>query len=871
MNFEKLTPMMKQYIEIKEKHQDCILFFRLGDFYEMFFEDAVDASNLLEIVLTGKSCGLEEKVPMCGVPFHSAESYIQKLIKNGRKVAICEQIEDPKSTKNIVGRDVVRIITPSTNFSDELNSGNGNLFSINLTQSGKVMFSFCDIISGIVKYGNCNQDEILDIIRKNNVCEIIFFGEYLNLEEDIKLDFRNFLDLNNILLSINPNIVREDIINGPIFENIKKISTIDDDIESILNLLSYISYTQKYAPTNIYNISSYHESGYVKIDINTRRNLELIENSTTRLKKNTLFDVLDYTKTSMGSRKLKSWIEQPLQNVSEIEFRFSVIESFNKEHINRDELIQSLKGIYDVDRIIAKLTYESITPRDVSHLRKSFKKLPELKNVIKKFDSIKIRNLEFDDLSDIYLKISSCIIEDPGSISKGDIVICEGYSKELDEYVSLQNNSAKILLDIEQEEREKTGIKNLKVKYNKVFGYYIEISNSNLKEFIPPVDYIRKQTLSNGERYINDRLKNIEIKILSSQHKILVLQQEIFTDLKKEIKEDMKRIQETFKKISVIDCLLSLSLASIKNNYTKPKINTEGIYEICDGRHPILETIIDDYSYIPNDTNINSDTPISIITGPNMGGKSTYMRQVALITIMAHIGCFVPAKKANINLIDAVYSRVGAADDLTQGQSTFMVEMDEVSYILKNATKSSLVILDEVGRGTSTYDGMSIAYGIIKYISENIKAATLFSTHYHEITDMEFELKNVKNYSVLVEEINDRVLFLRKVVKGRADKSYGIHVAEMAKLPKEIIEIAKNKLNSLEFNSKMEKVVSEEYQQLSLETISNIASEKCNDVISIKEKIIIDKIKMLNIDILTPIEALLELNKIKNSLLSEEE
>lgn len=869
MDFEKLTPMMKQYLDIKEGYKDCILFFRLGDFYEMFFDDAIEATKILEIVLTGKSCGLEERVPMCGIPYHSAESYIQKLIKNGKKVAICEQTEDPKATKSIVQRNVIRIVTPSTNFDDESGNGSGNLFSINNNDNGNLSFTVGDVIQGSLRYGTCTQNELTDIIRKNDPCEILFFGNWEMIQSDISKQIENFIKLNQLVFSINPTVDINSIAYSSIYNQVKTTSSNKHEVESILNLLGYISYTQKYIPENIYQLKSYFESDYLKLDFNTVKNLELLENTTTRSKKNTLFDILDNTKTSMGSRRLKSWITQPLKNIDAIELRLSIVENLNKDHMNRDELAYGLRGIYDVDRIIAKLTYESATPRDLSLLRRSFEKLPHIQKIIRQFNSEEIQSFDFDNLEDIYMKISKCIVEEPGVISKGDIVICNGYSAELDEYISLQSNSTNILLDIEREEREKTGIRNLKVKYNKVFGYYIEISNSNLKDFVPPPDYIRKQTLSNGERYINDKLKVIESKILSSQQKILTLQQNIFIELKTAIKKDTKRILETFNNIAILDSFLSLSLCSLKNNYTKPIINNSGSINIIDGRHPILEKIIDDYSYVPNDTKITKEKSIIIITGPNMGGKSTYMRQVALITIMAHIGCFVPAKSATINLTDAVYCRVGAADDLSQGQSTFMMEMDEVSYIVKNATKMSLIILDEVGRGTSTFDGMSIAYGIIRYISEKIKAPTLFSTHYHEITDLEQSIKNIKNCSVAVQEIDDKVVFLRKLVTGRADKSYGIHVAEMAKLPNKIIELAKEKLKQLEStdltNIKTDTI--SDYQQL---TLNVVTEQKANNISSI-EKNILAKLKSININMLTPVEALIELNKIKNALANEEE
>lgn len=869
---ENLTPMMKQYFEVKNRYPDSILFFRLGDFYEMFFDDALIAARILDITITGKSCGLEERAPMCGVPFHSAEGYIQKLILAGKKVAICEQIEDPKATKGLVKRDVIRVVTPGTNYEDNQVEAykNSYLLGIEIQNFPETSISFTDISTGEFNTLNLYISEILEFVKGIGPKEVIIgpgFKEYLLEESNFAKEFNSYIQSNNLIITES---AFEDESYKSFFEQ-DYISKYINNLPSINLVLGYILSTQKTASNNISQITAFDREGYMRLSPITIKNLELIENSNTGNKRNTLFDILDNTATSIGKRTLRKWIERPLNSIDKIEKRLNIVEEITKDFSSREELRELLGSIYDIERITSKISYGSINPKDIVALKNSLSLLPGIKQVIahSSFEALKTTYGEFDDLKDIYDYMDKVILEEPSISIKDGEVIKSDFNPKLEEYRYIEKNASKILQELEIAERERTGIKTLKVGYNRVFGYYIEITKSNLKDFVIPQDYIRKQTISNSERFISENLKEIEEKILNARQKIYEIQSEIFNEFKDYLKTMVVRLLSTAKIIGLIDAHMSLGISGIKHKLVRPQLNTKGKFLIVDGRHPVIENIIGYENYVPNDCNLNSKSNIQIITGPNMGGKSTYMRQSALIAIMAHVGSFIPASSADISIIDAVYTRVGAADDLSQGQSTFMMEMTEVSDILKSATSNSLIILDEVGRGTSTFDGLSIAWAIVKYISENTKALTLFSTHYHEITELEDSISNVKNFYVAVDEKQGKITFLRKVLPGKIDKSYGIHVAEIAGLPQDIIDGANLKLKELETKSiKLEtkyvvekKVEKKQVKEKELkETLSQISFE------DIVQKDVLEKIKTLDLNTMTPIQALNYLDELKKSI-----
>lgn len=866
---EKLTPMMRQYLEIKEQNQDSILFFRLGDFYEMFFDDAIEAARILDITLTGKSCGLDERAPMCGVPYHSAESYIQKLIQNGKKVAICEQVEDPKLVKGIVKREVVKIVTPGTNLDDKTIESHKNIYlmACGYDEANGCSLSYVDISTGEFNSGGFEFEDIIDITAQIAPKEIIFgesFSELLSQDKKLSNQFNQYMNANMIVSSVY--VAKEAVLeNFFTREYISELSA-EKYLSSIELVLAYILDTQKIASRNISKINILKSNQYLKMDLNTRRNLELTENINTKNKRNSLFDVLDHTSTNIGKRMLRKWIEKPLIEESEINFRLDLIDELISKFELREDLKEILSKIYDIERICSKISYESIGTKEIVSLKTSIERLPILIDTVEASQCEKLKQLisGMDNLHDIYLYIDEVILDNPSlSIKDGD-VIKSSFSKELEEYRYVEANAAKILQELEMEEKEKTGIKTLKIGYNKVFGYYIEITNSNLKEFELPSDYIRKQTLSNAERFISEKLKNIEDKILTARQKIYEIQSEIYSEFKKELYKNVNRIQSTADKIGELDAALSLSLAAVKGNMVRPVYNRDRIMEIKNSRHPVVEKILGEEYFVPNDIYSDEESRIHIITGPNMGGKSTYMRQIAIVSIMAHIGSFVPASYANIPILDAVYTRVGASDDLSQGQSTFMVEMTEVSYILNNATKDSLVLLDEVGRGTSTFDGLSIAWAILKYISQSIDCTTLFSTHYHEVTELENEFDNIKNYYVSVQEKNDTIIFMRKIFSGKIDKSYGIHVAKLAGVPNKVILDANQKLSQLEL-----KETEVEYEA-KLSKVAPKKAKKDEDQISIfdfaptSESEVEKKLKELDINNITPMQAINLLNELKN-------
>ncbi len=850
----KLTPMMKQYFEVKDKYPDCILFFRLGDFYEMFFEDAIVASKTLEIAITGKSCGLEERAPMCGVPFHSANSYISKLVEAGYKVAIGEQLEDPASVKGIVKRDVIQVVTPGTVLEGSLLENKKNNYLLSLYKENEnIGLTYVDISTGEVNATSLTSDKVVEEIAKIHPTEIII--------NDLSFipSLQNIITLSNIYVNEN---FSESYLDSNILSKYfsdEYLSRVKFDDKNLIRLslsvlLNYIYSTQKQVTSNINAINVYNSSEYMVLDMFTRNNLELTQTIRGNKKKGSLLHVLDKTSTAMGGRLMRKYVEEPLVNKSKIDERLNVIEELKDDFMLREDLIDILKNVYDIERICGKVAFDKVTPKDMIHLRNSIEKLPTLKNTINSSnaDILKkyIKNL--DNLDDIYNLIEEAILEEPSLTIKDGNIIKSDFNDELKELRDISQNGAFLIKEIENREKEKTGIKSLKVGFNKVFGYYIEITKVGLANVELDNSYIRKQTLSNAERFITPELKEIEDKILNAQDKIKSLEYEIFVNIRNEIYSNIDRIQSVAKIIANIDVFVSLATVAYINNYVKPNINEDNKLDIVNGRHPVVERIVGEENFVANDTYLNTgENIINIITGPNMAGKSTYMRQTAIISLMAHIGSFVPAEYADIPILDRIFTRVGASDDLSQGQSTFMVEMSEVSLILKNATDKSLVILDEIGRGTSTYDGISLAWSIVEYIQKNIKCKTLFATHYHELTDLENEFEDVKNYSIAVKEDNEGIIFLRKIIPQGADKSYGIYVAQLAKLPNEVINRSKEILKDLEKNHVYNSVsindnkyVNEENLQVFSTITDNESEEKIKNLEVELERVSQDKIAL---------------------------
>lgn len=801
-----LTPMMRQYFEIKENYKDCILFFRLGDFYEMFFEDAETAARELELVLTGRDCGLEKRAPMCGIPFHASNSYIGRLVAKGYKVAICEQVEDPKFAKGIVKRDVIKVITPGTYTDSSFVEETKNNYIMTIyadLERNRCSLAITDISTGdfLATEGELEKGVILDEISKFNPKEII------------------------LLDSLDQELIKDITLTTPALISRKPIEYFEENFEEVLNnqfgeksnslslmvkkssnaLVKYILDTQKISLTNINDIEVYSLVDFMTIDLSSRRNLELTENLREKSKKGSLLWVLDKTETSMGSRMLRRWIEEPLVNKEKITLRLNAVEElFNDLSLN-DSLKEALHDIYDIERILSKISNKNANAKDLIALKTSIGKIPNVKGIIENCTSSLLKNYHhnLDDLRDIYELLEKSIKEDPSLTLKDGDLIKDGFNSEIDELRLAKTNGKDWISSLENREREFTGIKSLKVGFNKVFGYYIEISKANYSS-IPEGRYIRKQTLANAERFITPELKEIEEKLLGASEKLCSLEYDIFLDIRNEVENHIDRLKTTAKIIAELDCISNLAFVALENDFIKPEINEDGETKIENGRHPVVEKVIPKGEFIPNDTIINKDdNQLLIITGPNMAGKSTYMRQVAIITLMCQIGSFVPASKANISIVDKIFTRIGASDDLAGGKSTFMVEMWEVSNILKNATENSLVLLDEVGRGTSTYDGLSIAWSVIEYIckNKNLRCKTLFATHYHELTKLEGEIHGVRNYSVAVKEVDNNIIFLRKIIEGGADQSYGIEVAKLAGIPDEVINRAKEILETLEMES----------------------------------------------------------------------
>jgi DNA mismatch repair protein MutS len=803
--------MMIQYFKIKDTCKDCILFFRLGDFYEMFFTDAELAAKELELVLTGRDCGLEKRAPMCGIPYHAANTYIGRLIEKGYKVAICEQVEDPALAKGIVKRAIIKIITPGTytdsNFLEE--SKNNYIMSVYIEKEANFCgLCFCDVSTGEF---SCTDTKLrlvtlLDEISKFNPKEIIISEDMpqdilLSLKEKFNVSYSSYK--NDYFITTDYSLIKNQ------FHNFSKETLSQTLIYSISGLLKYIMDTQKNSLSHIDTIEYYDILDYVCLDDNSRRNLELTETLRDKTKKGSLLWVLDRTNTAMGARRLRKWLDQPLINKRSIEERLEAVEELKDNVSFHEDLKDVLVDIYDVERLVGKISSKNVNAKEMISLKNSIEKIPKVKSILALLNSKLMRKIYegLDDLQDIYNILDNSIIESPAISIKDGNIIKDGFNSEIDELRLAKTHGKQWIATLENDERKITGIKSLKVGYNRVFGYYIEITKSNIAA-IPEGRYIRKQTLSNAERYITPELKDMEEKILGAQEKLVQIEYEIFTGIREDIEKHIERMKATAMQISEIDCLSSLSTIALENNYTKPKINTKGCFNIKGGRHPVVEKMMPTNTFIENDTYMDTvDNQLLLITGPNMAGKSTYMRQVALITVMAQIGSFVPCASADISICDKIFTRIGASDDLAAGKSTFMVEMWEVSNILENATNKSLVLLDEVGRGTSTYDGLSIAWSVIEYICKNsiLRSKTLFATHYHELTKLEGIIKGVKNYSVDVKKIANEIVFLRKIVPGGADKSYGIEVAKLAGLPKDVINRANEILEELEtFNNTTE-------------------------------------------------------------------
>ena len=811
IDVSKLSDMMKQYMAIKENYSDCLLFFRLGDFYEMFFDDAVVASRELELTLTGRDCGLEKRAPMCGVPYHSVDTYMQRLIGRGYKVAVCEQLTDPKDSKGLVERGVVRIITPGTVMEQSMLDEKTNNYVCAVNPGPKrIGFAWADVSTGdfyTTEFENTPQlEELVDMIGAINPSELLSEGDTEKLEGILALRFsgrkynftlvpRNNFDYERSYRSLCGHF------------NVRSLSCFDiasltEGIGAAGALLAYLYETQKTDLAHINRIHYYDKSQYMQLDVNTRRNLEITETMMWRSKKGSLLDAIDRTLTPMGGRKLKLWLEQPLRDADEIRKRLAGVNTLFHDYNLREYVSERLKEIYDIERLAAKVAENRINPRECVSLKDSLRRLPEITAQYGNCEDGLVRELigEIDPLEDIYSLLDSAIVDEetPVLITEGRL-IKDGYNEELDNLRTMEGNSTSFILSLEYAERERTGIKNLKIKHNKVFGYFIEVSKSNLDQV--PYDYIRKQTIANGERFVTAELRQQEEKLRNVQERIIQSEYDLFIELRGELAHHLDRLQKTARAVAELDVICSFASLAADKNYTMPLINEEGVINITDGRHPVVENALRQNHFVPNDTALdNEDNRFMVITGPNMAGKSTYMRQVAIITLLAHIGCFVPAARADISIVDRIFTRVGASDDLASGQSTFMVEMNEVAVILNNATRSSLVILDEIGRGTSTFDGLSIAWAVTEYLADrdNIGAKTLFATHYHEISELEGRIDGVKNYFIGVREHGEQIIFMRKILRGSSDRSFGIQVSRLAGLPEPVINRASEILKRLE-------------------------------------------------------------------------
>lgn len=875
------TPMMRQYLEMKEDYKDCILFYRLGDFYEMFFDDAIKASKELELTLTGKNCGLKERAPMCGVPYHSVEGYLNKLVEKGYKVAICEQVEDPKHARGIVHREVIRIVTPGTNTNMQaLDESKNNYIMSIVYLNNRYGLSIADVTTGDyyvteVESEQKLSDEINKFAPSEIICNEAFYMSGIDIEE-----IRSRLHVS--ISALDAWYFSDETAASTLLAHFKVNSVEGLGLKDYPcgttaagALLKYLYETQKNSLEHMSAIHPYTTGMFMVIDSSTRRNLELVETMREKRKRGSLLWVLDRTKTAMGARTLRSYVEQPLIERGEIERRYDAIEEINSRLIDREELREYLRPIHDLERLITRVTYQTANPRDLLALSSSVKMIAPLKKILDDFHSPLLMQTqeEMDALEDIYALIDASIEEEaPISVREGGI-LKSGFKEDIDKLREARTNGKTWLADIEKKEREETGIKNLKIKHNKVFGYYLEVTNS-YKNLVP-AHYVRRQTLANAERYITPKLKELEDMILGAEDKLVVLEYEYFCEIRKTIADQVVRIQQTAKAVAALDVLVSLAVVAEENHYCRPKLNGSGVIDIREGRHPVVEKMISHDMFITNDTYLdNADSRISIITGPNMAGKSTYMRQTALIVMMAQMGSFVPAKAADIGLVDRVFTRVGASDDLASGQSTFMVEMNEVANILRSATDQSLLILDEIGRGTSTFDGLSIAWAVVEHISNPklLGAKTLFATHYHELTELEGKLDNVNNYCIAVKEKGDDIVFLRKIVKGGADKSYGIQVAKLAGVPDSIItrakeiveELSANDITEIARNLTVKKAAAKPAKKPARKDMVDMEQISLFD--TVKDDVIIDELRNIDISAMTPLDALNKLNELQNKV-----
>ena len=874
-----LSPMMVHYCQTKCAYKDSILFYRLGDFYEMFFEDAKTVSRELELTLTGKDCGLSERAPMCGIPYHAAETYINRLIDKGYKVAICEQVEDPKTAKGIVKREVTRVVTPGTNLNmQELDEGKNNYLMAIVCVGDHFGVSTADITTGDCYVTEIDEERKLwDEINKFLPAEIICNDAFLVSGVDVD-DLRNRLHIS--VFALESWYFGDDLCKQTLLEHFKissleglGLADYDSGVIAAGSLFRYLLDTQKNTMEHMNKIIPYTTDRYMVIDSSSRRNLELVETLREKQKRGSLLWVLDKTKTAMGARMLRNFVEQPLIDADAINERLDAVTELNMQAMLREEIREYLNPVYDLERLVSRISYRSANPRDLLAFKMSLEMIPHIKNLLVNFTSpLLVRiNEQMDGLEDLYTLLEASITEDPPLAVKEGGIIREGYNEQVDTYRNSKTQGKSWLAQLEAEEKEKTGIRNLKIKYNKVFGYYLEVTNS-FKNLVPEY-YTRKQTLTNAERYITPKLKELEDMILGAEDKLFALEYDLFCQVREELAAQIPRIQETAKAIAQLDVYASLSVVAQRNNYVRPTVNTKGVIDIKNGRHPVVEKMINNDMFIANDTYLdNGSKRVSVITGPNMAGKSTYMRQTALIVLMAQIGSFVPAEKAKIGVVDRIFTRVGASDDLASGQSTFMVEMTEVANILRNATAKSLLILDEIGRGTSTFDGLSIAWAVIEHISNTklLGAKTLFATHYHELTELEGKIPGVNNYCIAVKERGDDIVFLRKIVKGGADKSYGIQVAKLAGVPDSVLDRAKELVDELVHtditstfkdlaeNSRKTKPKAVHYDEVDLEQISLFDTVQDQDII--------EELKNLDITMLTPMDAMNTLYRLQNKL-----
>ena len=881
MSKQTMSPMMQHYMETKKQYPDCILFYRLGDFYEMFFEDAKTVSRELELTLTGKECGMAERAPMCGVPYHALDSYLSRLVQKGYKVAIAEQMEDPKLAKGLVKREVTRIVTPGTLLDSQALDETKNNYLMSIVYLARSFgIAVTDVTTGEFLVTEVDStrallDELYKYTPSEIICNEAFYMSGVDLEE-----LKNRL---NFLITPLENHYFDDAVCRDTLKRHFHVGTLAglglEDYRTGLvaagAAMNYLLETQKTSLSHITRITPYRSGKYMVLDTSTRRNLELLETLREKQKRGSLLWVLDKTRTAMGARLLRSFIEQPLIEREEILKRQDAIEELNGSYISREELIEYLNPIYDLERLIGRISYQSASPRDLIAFKNSLQMLPPIKTLLEEFHTPLLSGLreDLDPLSDLADLIDRAIVEEPPLGIREGGIIKDGYNEEADRLKKAKTEGKTWLMELEAREREKTGIKNLRIKYNKVFGYYLEVTNSFLSQV--PETYVRKQTLTNAERFTTDELKKLEEIILGAEDKLFILEYDLFCEVRSSISAEVSRIQKTARCIAWLDVLASLSVVASRNQYVRPKINEKGVIDIKEGRHPVVEQMLRDDLFIANDTYLdNGNHRLSIITGPNMAGKSTYMRQTALICLMAQMGSFVPAASANIGISDRIFTRVGASDDLASGQSTFMVEMTEVANILRNATKDSLLILDEIGRGTSTFDGLSIAWAVIEYISNPkiLGAKTLFATHYHELTELEGSLKGVNNYCIAVREMGEDIVFLRKIVRGGADKSYGIQVAKLAGVPEPVLERARElveELSEADISVRAKQIAEAEPavpKKKPVPKLDEVDLKQMSLFDTVKDDDILKELESMELASMTPIDALNTLYRLQNSL-----